>query len=307
VESWFLRANHPDRPLAFWLKITILAPLDGPAVVETWFVGFDGERKTHYGHRDTHPLGETALGATLSAGSYRFDFDGGALSGTCGEAAFDLRMERAEGAVARPLSIFPFAWMITAPFPKSKLLSPFPWARFSGSVRWPGAEWAVESWDGMEGHNWGKEHALEYAWGQCLFPGPEPTMVEGFTGRVKIGPVVTPRLSAMVVRRGEREYRFDRLFDAWAQEATITDDRWTLRLRSADGEARLRMNAAGRPMACLGYRNPDGRLSYCFNSKLADTLLEVQPRDGVPFHCASPHGGALEFLRSKVDPSLPVV
>ena len=25
-ESYFLRANHPDRPLAFWIRYTIFAP-----------------------------------------------------------------------------------------------------------------------------------------------------------------------------------------------------------------------------------------------------------------------------------------
>ncbi len=37
----------------------------------------------------------------------------------------------------------------------------------------------------MQGHNWGREHAFEYAWGQCLFPATElapESMLEGFYG-----------------------------------------------------------------------------------------------------------------------------
>jgi hypothetical protein len=156
----------------------------------------------------------------------------------------------------------------------------------------------------MQGHNWGAEHAHEYAWGQCLFPG---ALVEGFTARVRVGGVLTPRLSAMVVRHGDDEYRFDRLLDTWRQEATISPTRWTLRMRGPAGEARLRMESAGRPMACLAYANPDGRVSYCFNSKLADTLLEVEPTRGAAFRCTAAHGGALEFLRHAPDPAIPVV
>lgn len=307
VESYFLRANHPSRPLAVWVKLTVLAPLVGAPVAETWFIAFDGETNATYAHRDTHPLDRHALADSLSAGSFRFNLLGGTISGQAGTAAFDLAFTPLAGPVGAPLSIFPFAWMLTAPFPKSKLVSPVPAARFEGTVDCFGQRWEVSDWLGMQGHNWGKEHAPEYAWGQCVFPGEVPTMVEGFTGRIRLGNRLSPRLSALVVRRGEREYRFDTIVDVWRQEATITDQRWTLRMRGRDGEARLRMDAAGRPMACLGYANPDGRLSYCFNSKLADTLLEVSPRGEPAFHCQSPHGGALELLRSEPNPAFPVV
>jgi hypothetical protein len=44
VESYFLRANDPARPRALWLKATILAPLQGEPVAETWLIA-DGERQ----------------------------------------------------------------------------------------------------------------------------------------------------------------------------------------------------------------------------------------------------------------------
>lgn len=307
VESYFLRANHPSRPLAFWVKLTVLAPLVGDPVVETWFIAFDGETGSTFAHRDTHPLDRHALAESLAAGTYRFDLLGGRLVGQAGSAAFNLSFTPSSGPIGASVSIFPFGWMLTAPFPKSKLVTPVPTAAFVGTVDCFGQQWTVDGWLGMQGHNWGKEHAPEYAWGQCIFPGGEPTMVEGFTGRIRLGSRLSPRLSALVVRRGEREYRFDTIVDLWRQEATITEQRWTLRMRGRDGEARLRMDASGRPMACLGYGNPDGRLSYCFNSKLADTLLEVSPRGGADFRCQSAHGGALELLRSEPDPAIPVL
>jgi hypothetical protein len=30
-ESWYLRANHPSRPLAFWIRYTIFSPAGRPA------------------------------------------------------------------------------------------------------------------------------------------------------------------------------------------------------------------------------------------------------------------------------------
>ena len=82
----------------------------------------------------------------------------------------------------------------------------------------------------------------------------------------------------------------------------IAQDRWELRLRSGDGDVSLTMDASKRPVACLGYFNPDGALSYCLNSKLAEVEVIVRPADGAAFTLRSEHGGALEFLRRDPDP-----
>ena len=48
-ESFFLRANHPTRPLAFWIRYTIFKPSHRPhaAIGELWAVFFDGETNRH--------------------------------------------------------------------------------------------------------------------------------------------------------------------------------------------------------------------------------------------------------------------
>jgi hypothetical protein len=251
----------------------------------------------------------------IRLGDWRWSLGGtgsaeGSLAVPKGTARFNLTWTREPSAQGEPLSIFPWRLLREGPFPKSKLLTPCPWLRVEGELQLDGEKISLSGWSGMQGHNWGKSHAHEYAWGQCLFPaaGAEPeAMVEGFTGRILVAGRPSPRFSALVVRRGSREYRFDRTFDSWRQEATLETDRWTVRLHGGDGEVRLRMDATGRPMACLGYMNPNGKLSYCFNSKLADTLLEVHPRGEAAFTCRSAHGGALEFLRGQSDPRFDVV
>ena len=48
-ESFFLRANHPTRPLAFWIRYTIFSPKNRPqdALGELWAIYFDGEVNNH--------------------------------------------------------------------------------------------------------------------------------------------------------------------------------------------------------------------------------------------------------------------
>ena len=43
-ESYFLRANHPNRPLAFWIRYTVFSPAGRPEAAEgeLWAIVFDG-------------------------------------------------------------------------------------------------------------------------------------------------------------------------------------------------------------------------------------------------------------------------
>lgn len=312
VESWFLRANDPSRPRALWLKATILATPAGESVAEAWGVVFDGEQQRTFAHRETVPLARAAfvpetqgrLGVHVGCSSFVLGGEGraaGELRRGEARASWDLRWTPEAGPLSEPLSLFPFRAMVDGPFPKSKLLTPHPALRFEGRLEAFGETIDVTGWRGMQGHNWGREHAFEYAWGQCLF---DDAMVEGFTGRIRIAGRTSPRMSALVVRRGSAEYRFDRLFDFWRQEATVEARRWRVRLAGAAGEATLELDATNRPMVCLGYRNPDGRLSYCLNTKVAQVRLQVKPARGEPFELHSADGGALEFLRQAPDAAL---
>ena len=59
-ESFYQRANHPTRPLAFWIRYTLFAPKERPAdaVGELWAVYFDGESKQHAVAKTELPIGE---------------------------------------------------------------------------------------------------------------------------------------------------------------------------------------------------------------------------------------------------------
>ncbi len=316
VESYFLRANHPSEPRAVWLKTTILASKNGTRTsADAWCIVFDGAQHRSWAGRTTVPFSEARFasssrgGADVSLAGCAFQFDtagsaSGALTGQDGACGFELSWRPGPESLAEPLSLYPLDSMVDGSFPRSKLLTPHPCQRFDGRLDVFGETWELDGWYGMQGHNWGAEHAWEYAWGQCLFDdagGTPHALVEGFSGRIRLAGLVTPRLSAMVVRRGGKTYRFDHIFDFWRQDATISDMSWNLRLRGSGGEAALSMVADPRQMVCLGYENPDGRLSYCMNSKLARVHLRVNPIDADGFECTSAHGGALEFLRNQPD------
>jgi hypothetical protein len=57
-ESFFLRANHPNHPLAFWIRYTLFSPNRRPenALGELWAIFFDGETQQHVAVKQEFPI-----------------------------------------------------------------------------------------------------------------------------------------------------------------------------------------------------------------------------------------------------------
>ncbi len=127
VESYFLKANALDRPLAFWIKFTILSPEGRPedAVAESWAIVFDrASGRGPIAVKETFPAAQARLegpvfetpSARLEPGATR-----GRLRGPGGEIEWDLAFE----GEAPPLHLFPSdALYETRIFPRSKRLTP---------------------------------------------------------------------------------------------------------------------------------------------------------------------------------------
>ncbi|HEU4810620.1 MAG TPA: hypothetical protein VFT00_00630 [Nocardioides sp.] len=309
VESWFVRANDPVSPKAIWLKATVLTRADGTSLSQAWCSVFDGDRTQAFCldvPLDEATFDDSPSGLLAKVGSLKLDLnsEGGSSTGSLvsgsSRVGWDLGFDRLQGSLGRPLTLFPSQRLIDAPFPKNKLLTPFPVAMFGGSVTWDEATWDLDGWVGMQGHNWGAAHSPEYAWGQCVFPdlasGAPYAVVEGASGRIELGSRLSPLMSMLVVRRGDEEYRFDKIVDLWRQRPEVEFPRWSLRMSGRDGDARLEMLGAPESMVCLAYKNPARATSYCLNSKTASVRLTVKPKRGEQFELISEHGGALEFL-----------
>jgi hypothetical protein len=57
-ESFFLRANHPTRPLAFWIRYTLFSLKNFPekGIGELWATFFNGETNQHTVVKQEYPL-----------------------------------------------------------------------------------------------------------------------------------------------------------------------------------------------------------------------------------------------------------
>ena len=283
-ESYFLRGNHPERPLAFWIRYTIFCPKGRPqeAQGELWAIYFDGETGKVSAAKESRPITECQFSrdcldvrigsATLTDGA----LDGRAASA---EHAVSWRLTFAGGGA--PLLLLPEA-MYAGGFPKAKALVARPNALFSGTLTVDGREIALSGWRGSQNHNWGSRHTDRYAWGQVAgFDNAPEAFLECAAAQVRVGPFWSPRLTLLVLRDGDEEIALNGLLQAARAQGDYDFFTWTLDSRSPQARLHGRIEAPAAAFVGLNYLNPPGGSKTCLNSKLASAEFTLE-RPGRP-------------------------
>jgi len=285
-ESFFLRANHPTRPLAFWIRYTLFSPhrRPGAAIGELWAVAFDGDTGHHVAVKREVPvadcefdrggLGVRIADARLAPG----EAAGTATAGAHG-IAWDLRFE---GAAPPLLLLAPHLY--AARLPKAKSIVGLPLARFDGTLTVDGAPLAVTGWVGSQNHNWGSRHTDHYAWGQvCGFDDHPDTFLEVGTARVRLGPLWTPFMTVLVLRHRGEELAINTLRQAYRARASFSYFTWQFTTAAEGVRIEGTIRAPAEAFVGLTYLNPPGGVKHCLNSKLAACELQLtDQRRGTP-------------------------
>lgn len=275
-ESFFQRANHPSRPLAFWIRYTLFSPDKHPewARGELWAVYFDGETGRHVAVKRDVPVADCAFGTAefrVRVGEARLApgrLDGSATAG--GHIiAWDLGF-RGQG---EPLFLLPLG-RYRAALPAAKSLVGGPLAVYSGSLRVDGAAIEVVDWVGSQNHNWGRRHTDRYAWGQVAgFDTHPESFLEAATARLRLGPLWNPPLTLLVLRHRGREIALNTVWQAVRAEGTLRDFTWRFRSETPAVRVEGTIAAAREDFIGLRYRNPPGGTKQCLNTKLAACRL----------------------------------
>ena len=307
-ESWFLRANHPSRNEAFWIRYTIFSPRGRPqdAIGELWAIHFDGEARLIRAAKDEIPIVDCRFAPT-------------GLDVNIGSAT--LRPGLLQGSAQRPHRITwnlayrdggaPLAFLqerlYEARLPKAKALSTRPNAVFSGSLEIDGKQVAVQDWVGSENHNWGSRHTDTYAWGQVAgFDDAPDAFLECATARLKAGPLWTPPLTIVGLRVDGRDYRLNSLAQSFRARGSWDYFDWHFDTEQDGVHIRGRIHASREDFVGLTYYNPPGGSHTCLNSKIAACELTLE-RPGMPTRTlATRHRAAFEILTDDVNHKVPL-
>jgi hypothetical protein len=279
VESHFLKANSPDGQRAIWVKHTLLVPLVGEAVAEVWAIAFAEGGRRKVAEKASYPLAQ----AVLTRAPFGSTLPGSALhQGSARGQLESLRWQLQFAADGAPFLPFRTARMYTGRFPRSKSLTPVPDTRMFGEVQALGERWQLDGWRGAQGHNWGQSHAHAYAWLHVNAlsrepggPALEDTWLEALSGKVRLGPLVTPWLSVAGLRHQGRLFRFDGLSAMLSRKVAIDTRSYRFTLAQDGMTVSAEVSAHSEQLAGLRYEDPDGQSLSCLNSKLAHARLTL--------------------------------
>lgn len=309
-ESYFQRANHPSRPLAFWIRYTVFSPKGRPqdAVGELWAIWFDGERHTVTAVKEVLPFSRCALWAHgLNARLGEAVLDDRGLAGQAQSLGHVVAWRLEYTSPHEPLLLLPEG-LYKGPFPKAKALVGSPLARFTGEITVDGERHQVADWVGSQNHNWGEKHTDEYAWAQVAgFDNAPEAFLEVARGRIKLGPLWTPWLTPVVLRHAGREYAFRDLLTAVRAQGGFAPFSFHFHTRSAEATLEGRILASPEDFVGLPYDNPPGGRKTCLNSKLARAELTLTPRGQAPIRLVTKHRAAFEILTDRHDHGVPVL
>jgi hypothetical protein len=277
-ESYFVRANHPSEPQAFWIRYTLFCPRGRSvlAVGQLWAIYFDGQSAEHIAIKQSVPFESCSFSArtldvrigdcTLS----QRDLSGSAVSGNR-QIAWSLAYRGA----GPPVFLLPLA-LYSKGFPKAKALTGIPLADFDGTLHVNGKSVPIHGWRGSQNHNWGVRHTDRYAWGQVAgFEGHPDAFLECSTAKLRIGPLWTPWLTNLVLRVPGREIRLNSLTQALRNRARYRCFEWNIVAQRGCMKVEIDFAADADRVVRLMYDDPPGGDRVCLNTKLAACSVRV--------------------------------
>ena len=306
-ESFYLKVTRPGGGQGIWIRHTVHKRPAGDPTASIWFTFFDGASAEPRATKLTAPATELSVptdgyirvaDAVLEPGRARGD-----LTTEDMRVSWDLEFS-SEVAALRHL---PYEFLYRAALPRTKLLSPYPDARFSGRVSIDGEQLDLDRWPGMVGHNWGAEHAERWSWIQANeFREDDGVLFDVALGRIKLGPMTTPWIGNGLLRVDGRTHRLgglDRI------RSTKIDDEPTsceFELTGKGVRVRGRVGSEPRNFIAWVYADPVGPEHNTLNCSISDLELTVERKDSAPRRLESIAAAAYEIGMRETDHGIPL-
>ena len=280
-ESFFQRANHPQRPLAFWIRYTLFSPKGNPenAIGELWAIFFNGETNRHIAVKKEIPFNECMFSTSEFSVKVGDAYLGPhMLSGSIQKGTDSISWDLTFHGDSAPLLLFPLNLYYTK-LPAAKSLVSLPLAHYSGRLQVNGETIDIADWLGSVNHNWGLRHTDLYAWGQVAgFDSHPESFLELATAKLKIGPIWTPPLSPIVLRHMGKEHALNGPLRIVRAHGSFNYFTWTFRSETPEVEIEGTIAAQREAFVGLTYYNPPGGTKYCLNSKIASCTLRFREK-----------------------------
>ncbi len=304
-EVYFLKFNHVRTSTGFWIRYTLLAPLNGSPIAELWAIFFDAnDPSKNNAVKNTFPVSRVVVKKDvffLGIGDALMTHTGahGRITGDDGSMSWDLRFDPVAGLYRH----FPADWMYRAPLPSTKVVSPNFSIKVYGSIEVNGKIYNCDGEPGQQSHLWGTKHAAQWTWANAtLFSEDETAIFECLSARINIGSLLSPALTLFFLRYKGKDYYLNGLISLLRNSVDGSLPAW----RFHSGYHALRLSGEIRaPLESfigVEYTDPDGAKLWCYNTEVATLHLEVDVPGTKTGTLTSPGFSALEFVSRSRDP-----
>ena len=301
-ESFFIRTFHPSEPLGVWIRYTVLKRPGQQPRGSLWFTLFDARADGPSAQKVTFDPGAVTPDDYISIDAAGAFHDGEA-SGAAGDASWSFRFEAPEP----PLRHLPRDWMYRAPIPKTKLLSPYPAARFSGEVNVAGRRIDLDRWPGTTGHNWGAQHAERWIWMHGIeFQGADGAWLDLGFGRIKLGPVTTPWTGTGALSLDGERLPLGGPAAARRTEVHERPDGCRFTIPGQGVSVRGEVRAPLKDFVGWVYSDPDGSEHNTVNCSIARMEITVEREGRAPLRLSTDHGAAYELGMRETTHGVPI-
>jgi hypothetical protein len=306
-ESFYLKACRPGGGLGIWIRHTVHKRPRARPTAALWFVLFDAEADSVTATKASFPDTELANDANTYIKVDGAMLVPGRATGEVHTEALDASWDLTFTDEGEPMRHLPYRWMYAAPLPRTKFLSPYAAALFSGPLKVGDREIELQGWPGMIGHNWGGEHAERWTWIHGAdFAGHPDARFDLAAGRIKIGPWTTPWVgNGFLVLDGER-HRLGGLDRVRSTKIDDSPTRCVFEMAGDDVTVRGRVKAQPKDVVGWVYADPDGGEHNTLNCSIADLELTVELEGGEPRQLRVSGGAAYEIGMRETDHGLPI-
>jgi hypothetical protein len=260
----------------------MVAPLSEEATCSLWFMAMDRVNPTaNVGEKVSFPIGELVAKQepfSLRIGDSSLSDHGmvGSLEREGRRFSWDLRWDPRLDAYGHVHPI-----LRRAKVAKTILFLPHPDVEISGTVDIDGRQIAVHGARGGQAHLWGSKHASRWAWAHCndlVDPGGQQrseTFVDGVSVYVpRFGREIGPS-TPVVGRFGGSDLLSTNPVAVQRNKSEFELTGWRFEARGHGIRVRGDVSTRREDLVGVTYHDPDGELAYCYNTEVADMVLEV--------------------------------
>jgi hypothetical protein len=284
-EVWYSTFNHRSSGTGFWIRYTLESPLPGHGdpCCQLWFAFFDAARPgRNLAINRKFPLREfssedSPFGVQLGESTLAQNRMKGSLAGDTHAVSWNLTYQPAlftHYHLPAPLYRTHFA--------DTKVLSPNLIMHLFGEVTVDGETYDFEGEPGCQTHLWGRKHAHAWAWSHCNTFREDPTAcLETLSIKLHRLGIVMPTMTLLSLYLGSEVYHLQEF-----PNIPFNRGKWETGLYRFSGVGRRikivgEMRCRPEDLVQATYHDPDGELSFCHNTEVADASLTFWIRRGL--------------------------